>query len=340
MSDAPPAPVQSTPPASAGTRPSGLRLLVADGPKGLDRLPMLGSVIDQLAAALAVSVRALFGADMEVQIGPPRSLAVQEFLAAAAPGAPVAVLRVEPWGARCLAVLDATVAAMAVERSLGGRSTNGAARGERGFTAIERAVLERLAREMIARNLASAFAPAGAAGFSLERMEADISRVGFGKPAAPAITLHAALTRDGSVGGIDFLIPHAALEPMRERLSQGQDAKAHEADDAWHAHLTAQLPRANVRLSAVIEQRRVQASDLLQWQIGSKLALNKRHDEPIDIFCGGLLVLRGRIAEKDGRIALHIEERRLADDRPFATAPPPDAAPSDAVSADADLPAT
>ena len=331
---------QREPRKPATTRPgrSGLRVLVADGPKGLERLPMLGSVIDHLGTLLAAGVRTVLGPDAEAHLEPPRSVAVQDFLDAAPPGAPVAVLRMDPWGARCIAVLHSAVAAMAVERLLGGRSGGPAGHADRGFTAIERAVLERVARDLIARNLAAAFAPAGAAGFALERMETDLSRVGFGKPAAPAIVLRASVTRGGAIGGIGFMIPYAALEPMRDKLSQGQETKASETDEAWRSHLNAQLPATSVRLRAVVEQRRVQTADLLQWQVGSKLALSRRHDEPIDVFCCGLLVLRGRIAEKDGRIALHIEERRLADDRPFAAAPPPAAAPADARGTDAAAP--
>jgi flagellar motor switch protein FliM len=57
---------------------------------------------------------------------------------------------------------------------------------------------------------------------------------------------------------------------------------------------------------------------MMRWQPGSKLLLDRRHDEPIDVLCGDLPVLRTRIAEKDGRIALHVEERRFADDWPTA----------------------
>ena len=44
-----------------------------------------------------------------------------------------------------------------------------------------------------------------------------------------------------------------------------------------------------------------------------------RHDEPIELLCCGLPVLDARIAEKDGRIALHVEARRFAEDWPTAT---------------------
>ena len=116
---------------------------------------------------------------------------------------------------------------------------------------------------------------------------------------------------------------------MRERLSQGTGDDHRDSDAAWRAHLTAELPRTNIRLRAVIEQRRVQTAEILRWQVGSKLALRRRHDEPIDVFCNDILVLRGRIAEKDGLIALHIEERRTAEDWLTPDAQPPNSSAPD-----------
>jgi flagellar motor switch protein FliM len=69
-------------------------------------------------------------------------------------------------------------------------------------------------------------------------------------------------------------------------------------------------------LRAVIERRRISATEVLRWRVGSTLLLNRHHEEPIDVFCDDLLVLRARMAEQDGRIALHVEERRLAEDWP------------------------
>ena len=72
----------------------------------------------------------------------------------------------------------------------------------------------------------------------------------------------------------------------------------------------------NFKERAVVERRRVSTSDVLRWRVGSHLPLGRRHDDPIELFCRDLLVLHARIAEKDGHIALHVEDRRLAKDWP------------------------
>ncbi len=329
MSDVAEPPPGSPRAASAENR-TGLGALATGGLPGLDRLPVLQTLIERLAAALTASVRGMLGPDAEVRIDPVRSLRLQEFQDRIAPGVPIAVLRIEPWGGRCLAVLDAGMTATAIEALLGGRGRPAGDTGRRAYTAIERAVVQRLAREMIGRDLAAAFALAGAGGFTMERLETDGTRLAIGKPGAPAMAFRAEVRLGDSIGCIEFLFPYSTIEPMRDRLSQGREDEQRDGDAAWRAHLTAELPHTNVRLRAVIEQRRVQAAAVLHWQVGSKLTLRRRHDEPIDVFCNDLLVLRGRIAEKDGHIALHIEERRTAEDWPAPEPRQADPLPKDA----------
>ena len=128
---------------------------------------------------------------------------------------------------------------------------------DRASTAIERALVERLARD--------AFAPVGAVSFVAQRG-----------------------------GAIDLLLPCGAREQVRAALTQ--------------------MPGGARR--AVIEERPISAAEIATLRRGARLLLNRQHDEPIDAECNKLLVLRSRIAEKDGRIVLHVDERRIAEDWP------------------------
>jgi flagellar motor switch protein FliM len=70
-------------------------------------------------------------------------------------------------------------------------------------------------------------------------------------------------------------------------------------------------------LRAVIEERQISTAEVMKWQVGSRLLLEKRQDEPIDVFCNELLVLRAAMADKEGRLALRVSERCLAQDWPI-----------------------
>jgi flagellar motor switch protein FliM len=295
--------------------------LVAGTMPSVERLPGLQLVIDRFAQHMTTSLRTMSGVSAEISIEPPRAVRSGEFLATLPTPTMAAVMRIEPWDGACLAVLDAALTGATIDLLLGGRrsppqSAEGAARP---WTAIERAVVERLVADVLARDLARAFEPIAAVDCLLERMETAPGNAAIAKPGAPAVAFRVQVDIADVRGCVDFMIPMATLEPAKGRLAREVSDRKPGGDAAWHTHLQAELPHTTVKLRAVVEFRRISTSEVMRWRVGSHLPLNRRHDEPIDLLCGDLPVLHARIAEKSGRIALHIEQRRLAEDWPIPT---------------------
>lgn len=297
---------------------AGVAVLIAGAMPSVERLPALHLVTDRLAQHMTTSLRAMSGETAEVSIEPARAVRCGEFLAAVPTPTMAAVIRIEPWGGACLAVLDAALTGAAIDLLLGGRrSRSQPSEGLlRPWTAIERAVVERLVADVLARDLARAFEPIAAMDCLLERMETAPGNAVIAKPGAAAIAFRVQVDIANVRGCVDFMIPMATLDPVKDRLSRELSDRKPGGDAAWYGHLQAELPHATVKLRAVVECRRISTSDVLRWKVGSHLPLNRRHDEPIDLLCGDLPVLHARIAEKSGHIALHIEQRRLAEDWP------------------------
>ncbi len=275
---------------------------------------MLAGIIDRLAGSFATSFRMISRGTVEAKADQPRPVRFAEFMETPRPTDVIAVLRFGAWGGQCLAVIDSGMANIAVGLLMGGLTVPPP--GRRSYTAIERAVVERLARDQVAVNLASAFAPAADVDVMLDYLANDAAEAPIAIPAAPCLTWRVSVTVEGHTGSIAFLLPRAAIEPIRAQLSRDPAGPGKDSDAAWRAHLQSELPHAGMALKAVIESRRVSAAEILRWRVGSTLVLNRHHEEPIDVFCDDLLVLRARMAEQGGRIALHVEERRLAEDWP------------------------
>ncbi|MGD0434411.1 MAG: FliM/FliN family flagellar motor switch protein, partial [Acetobacteraceae bacterium] len=318
----------------------GMRALVADGASSQPKLPMLAGVVDRLAASVAISFRTISRGAADARTDEPRPIRLAEFTETIPPTALIAVLRIGAWNGPCLAVIDRDLANTAAGLMLGARAapvpgpdggtasgtgpassgpSSGPASGPRDYTAIERTVLERLARDLIAGNLARSFAEIVELDVSLDRMAGDAADTAIAKPRAPCLTWRIAVTMDEREGAITFLLPYASVEPIRALLSRNPSGAVPGRDPAWHTHLGAELPHAGMKVRAVIERRRVAATEILRWRIGSTIVLNHRQDEPVEVFCDDLLVLRARMAEQDGRVALHVDERRLAEDWPAQT---------------------
>jgi flagellar motor switch protein FliM len=292
---------------------------------------MLAGIVERLAGAFAISFRTMSRGSADARSEQPRPTRFAEFMETIPPAALIAVLRIGSWGGNCLAVIDGDLAKIAIGLLLGGQGgvTRGDVKGgegsvaatqpRRGYTAIERAVVERLGRDQIAGSMISAFAPVTDLAVALDYLATEAAEAPIANPPAPCLAWRVSLTIEGRDGSINFLLPYAAIEPIRPQLSRDPAGSGRDRDAAWRNHLEAELPHADVLLRAVIERRRVSATEVLRWRVGSTVLLNRRHDEPIDVFCDDLLVLRARMAEHDGRIALHVEERRLAEDWPAQT---------------------
>jgi flagellar motor switch protein FliM len=98
------------------------------------------------------------------------------------------------------------------------------------------------------------------------------------------------------------------LEPVRDILAQEFIGKKSGGDTVWLNHLRGEVPRASIELQAILEQRVVNVSTVVRWKPGTILLLNRRQDDPVDLTCEGTLIARALIAERDGRVALQVEE--------------------------------
>jgi flagellar motor switch protein FliM len=292
----------------------GYEVLVGSQLLGLTRLPVLNIIVDRLMQLMTVSMRSFTGDTADVSIDRIKALRLKDFLDAVTLPAMIAVIRIEQWDGYCLAALDPRLIGLAVDVLLGGRRNRAQSIEGRPYTAIERVFVERLVNEVITRDLSRAFELICEVDFVLERFEGTPSYAAITKLTDAAVGFRAEVSMEGRGGHIDFLIPYATLEPVRGPLAQEFVAKRSGADPVWRAHLGNELPHANVTLRAVVEQRSISSAEVLRWRPGSKLLLNRRHDEPIDVLCDQLPVLRARIAEQDGRMVLRVDERRFTDD--------------------------
>lgn len=299
-----------------GQKRRGLQALVGGALVGIDRLPTLNIIVDRLAQLLTASFRVFTADNCDVNIDRVRAVRLKDFLESVELPAMIAVLRIEQWDGYCLAALDPKLIGSTVDLLLGGRRNKPQRIEGRPCSAIERTFIERLIRDVVAPDLKRSFEMVDDVDFVLERFESTPSYAAITKLSAAAIGFRAEVAMENRGGHIDFLIPYATLDPVHELLVQDFVGKKQGGDVAFRSHLLGTLPRTTVQLRAVIEHRRISALEVLRWRPGSKLVLNRRHNEPIDVLCEGLPVLRANIAEKDGHIALHVAERRLADDWP------------------------
>lgn len=293
------------PSADEGPR-RGLGALIG-GAVRYERLPMLEIVVDRLARLMTTSSRKFTADNADVVIDRIKPVRVGAFLDTITLPALIGVIRIEEWDGYCLAALDSRLIGSIVDILLGGRRNALQPIEGRPYTPIERTFVEKFV-SIIAQDMSKAFESVSPAEFKLERFEITPSYAMITKPTAAALTFRAEITMEGRGGYIDFLLPYTSIEPVRDLLSQEVLGKKQGGDTIWRNHLAEELPRAGIELTAVIEQRVLPFSEVASWQPGSVFVLDRRQNDPIEVFCQGLLVCRAAMASKDERVVLRVEE--------------------------------
>jgi flagellar motor switch protein FliM len=75
-------------------------------------------------------------------------------------------------------------------------------------------------------------------------------------------------------GRVEILIPYATLEPIRELLLQMFMGEKFGRDSIWENHLTQELYKTDVQLSAILGEKIVPLNDLLNWKVGTQIVFS------------------------------------------------------------------
>jgi flagellar motor switch protein FliM len=297
-------------------RRSGLQALVDNNTVSYERLPMLEVVFDRLVRILTASLRNFTSENVELTLESITSLRFGDYLHSISLPVMIAVFRAVQWdNFGLLTVSNALIYSM-VDVLLGGRRSGAPSWPEgRGFTSIERALIERLIRLVLA-DLASAFAPLSAIEFRYERLETNPRFAAIARPTNGAVLFRLRVEIDDRGGPLEVLIPYATLEPVRDLLLQMFMGEKFGRDSIWESHLARQMLVTTVELEALLEEQTIPLGEVMALQVGTTLALSAAPDKPIILRCGQVPLLCGRVGRVADHVAIQIEDRIHRDEAP------------------------
>jgi flagellar motor switch protein FliM len=196
-----------------------------------------------------------------------------------------------------------------IEVLLGGRTAFDPRRIDgRPFTGIERALTKRLTGVLLG-DMAAAFAQLGPIEFRLERLETNPRHAAIGRPTDGAMLFTIRADMHDRGGRFEIVLPHAALEPVRDLLLQMFGGEEIGSNSLWAAHLKQQTLMSTIELEAVLEEQIIPLAEVMGLAVGTTLRLNASADTPVILRRGQVPVLRGQMGRVSDRIAIRIEER-------------------------------
>ncbi len=292
---------------AGGESRTGMQKIISSGLVSYERLPMLEIVFDRLVRMMSKSLRNFTSDNVEVGIDNILSLRFGDYLNSIPLPAMLAVFKADEWDNYGLMVVDSAMIYSIVDVLLGGRRGTAAMRIEgRPYTTIERTLVERLIRVVLA-DLSASFNPLCPITFRFERLEVNPRFATISRLSNAAILARLRIDMEDRGGRLELLLPYATLEPVRELLLQQFMGEKFGRDSIWETHLAEELWNTDIDLSVVLDEQVMSLAEVIRLRPGSRILLGCAPGAPVQIRCGARPLFEARVGQRKNRVAVRIE---------------------------------
>jgi flagellar motor switch protein FliM len=294
--------------AEQGQDKSGVRAIINSALVSYERLPMLEIVFDRLVRLMTTSLRNFTSDNVEVSLDSITSIRFGDYLNSIPLPAILAVFHAEELDNYGLFTVDSNLIYSIVDVLLGGRRGASAMRIEgRPYTTIERTLVQRMV-EVILADMRAAFEPLAPVSFSLDRLETNPRFAAIARPANAAILVKLRIDMEDRGGRIEMLLPYATLEPIRKLLLQQFMGEKFGRDSIWESHLATELWSTRVDIQAILDEQALPLNQVMNLEVGQTLMLGATPDSKIQLRCGGVPLLTGRMGRVGTSVAVKVDE--------------------------------
>jgi flagellar motor switch protein FliM len=287
---------------------SGVRAIINSALVSYERLPMLEIVFDRLVRLMTTSLRNFTSDNVEVSLDNITSIRFGDYLNSIPLPAILAVFRAEQLDNYGLFTVDSNLIYSIVDVLLGGRRGTSAMRIEgRPYTTIERTLVQRMT-EVILNDMCQAFEPLAPVSFTLDRLETNPRFAAIARPANAAILVKLRIDMEDRGGRTELLLPYATLEPIRKLLLQQFMGEKFGRDSIWESHLATELWSTRVDIDAILDEQIMSLNKIMTMQVGDTFMLNASPESKIELRCGGVPLLMGRMGRVGSSVAVRVDE--------------------------------
>ena len=284
----------------------------------IDRMPMLKVIFDRMAVTCTDSLQPMAGTPCYFSVNDISNGRIGDIVKDYEANAVAAVIYAEQWDTRVLIMLDRDFVFTMVEAMFGSDGAEPPLDVERAFSNVELRVAQVLF-ERFAKALQSAFAATSEVTFRLERVETAMASLAVGRTGNMSICANIMLQALYRGGQMFVIIPHSALNPLRQKLAHVLVGDGRAADPNWREQMESEVRRTEVTLSAVLEERMIIFADVAQFHVGQVLELEATPRTLAKLESNNQVLFWCQIGQLDGYYALQVadpvdQKREFVDD--------------------------
>lgn len=284
----------------------GIQSIINSTLVSYERLPMLEIVFDRLVRLMTTSLRNFTSDNVEVSLDGITSIRFGDYLNSIPLPAILSVFKAQEWDNYGLITVNSNLIYSIVDVLLGGRHSPSKRRVEgRPYTTIETALVERMI-EVVLADAQAAFEPLSPVTFELDRVETNPRFTTITRPANASILVNLRIDMEDRGGTIELVLPYATLEPIRELLLQMFMGEKFGRDAIWETHLASELWITELEIDAVLDEQQISLREAMNLHVGQTVMLNATANGAIDLRCGGVPLLKGRMGKVGDQIAVQV----------------------------------
>jgi flagellar motor switch protein FliM len=272
------------------------------------QMPTLDAINEQIAQQLTIGLTGRTRLPIKVGAAAATLLKFADLTPLLAPPASVCVLGLGSGYGFALAVLEPGVGDQLLAAALGDRRSRQPEAmpvAHREFTSVEQGVLKRLLG-VLTDAIAGAWEPVLPFKPEALRFEFDPRMANIAPPSEVGIV--AAFEMTGGIDGrLQLVIPYAAVEPARQRLSAPRRI-SERGNDRMVAIMTREIEQVKVSVCGVLGRTRITFSHLLDLEPGEVLLLDHDESSPIPIVVQGREKMLGAPSVSGGSLAVKIAQ--------------------------------
>ncbi len=284
--------------------PSTEEPLVSIGEAALERMPALGLIFEQAAAAFGRSLAQYTDSPAALSFESLEALRAADLPAMFAPTMAVLVFHAYGLEADLLVSLDENLQELALEAMLGSNLAEHGPKRQR--TRIEDRLLVFFAEKLLAE-LATAAASLTTISFERSFLAEETPCAALGPKASVAILAHFHFQTQLGDGALQIVAPRSAFDPFREALSHlpGSDSKAR--DEQWTEYLYANVVRTEIRVDVRMEAPGYTLQDVAHMRPGDVLRLPVSPTSLIRASSEERTLFWCSLGQKDGHYTVRLE---------------------------------
>ena len=289
---------------------SGINFLINNSKLSHERLPMLEVVFDRLVKNLTTTLRNFTNTTVDISVGEMTSVRFGDYLDTVSLPALLSVFKAKEWESLSLLYVETDLVYTLVDTLLGGRGDGRIKVEGRPFTSIERGLVRDLV-DLTLADYTQAFSAISPVTFAFDRMETTPRFASIVRSVDAAILVNLRLQMDGRGGNMQFCIPYASIEPVRDQIVQMFMGEKSGGDNIWSGHLRHEVWDAEVEMEAILGETSVSLDEILNWKPGSQIVLRTKPQSIIKACVGGFKIMEGKMGRRDGYVSLRIEENSV-----------------------------